>query len=114
MEIQEKINEVENYFIQKVINGDYQFIKADEHNAEIKVDDKYLIKLWIANGVNNLDFYCDWVDSESILKPKLKTMSQKQKAWTKINEHVKEYQRTKLKKEKQKQIDKLTAELKKL
>jgi len=114
MNVDEKIESIKDYFVEKVIKGDYKFIKCDDHNAEILIDDKYNFQLWIANGPTNIDFYYLWIDKKYLMLPLLKTQKERQKAWGKINKYIKEYKKVVLRKEKQKQIEKLTAELKKL
>lgn len=55
MNIQEKIQEVHSYFIDKIIKGEFTFIECDEFEAKISVDG-YTLFLWISGGKFSLDF----------------------------------------------------------
>lgn len=48
--MEEKIQEVEQYFRDKLISGDYAVKSIDKFTWGVLVDDKYLFSLWVANG----------------------------------------------------------------
>jgi hypothetical protein len=54
--MKEKIIEVQNYFKNRIINGEYEFLKCDEFKAVISVDG-FIFNLWIANGLVGFKFW---------------------------------------------------------
>jgi|SRR5690554_2864041 len=48
--IEEKIKEINDYFAEKIANGDYEImaIDDDELTTEIKIDSKYEFTLWVS------------------------------------------------------------------
>jgi hypothetical protein len=52
-----KIKELQDYFINKVIIGDYEIIKIGEYTTLIKIDGLYEFYMWTGGGKNNYDFY---------------------------------------------------------
>jgi len=49
MNIENLLNDVGVYFKNKILTGDYKFIKCGECTAEIIVDEKFSFEMWIAN-----------------------------------------------------------------
>lgn len=47
--MEEKINEVENYFKNKLLNGEYEVVKQTEHVLTVSIDNLYIFNIWIAN-----------------------------------------------------------------
>jgi hypothetical protein len=45
-----KIKEVQDYFKNKIVAGDYEVIETTEHFAVIEIDSEYIFCLWLANG----------------------------------------------------------------
>jgi len=113
MNIEESIKEISNYFKQKVFDGEFEFIKCDIHTAKIKVDDKYVFTIWIANEPKySCDFYEGSLVSfggERILK--LTTQKDRLKLWKQVKPYVKDHKENILKKEKQAEINRLQKEL---
>lgn len=50
--MEEKIKEVQEYFINKIVKHDYEIKDFNEYTCTISIDQKYCFTLWIAN-----DFY---------------------------------------------------------
>lgn len=48
--MEDKIQEVEQYFRDKLISGDYVVKSIDRFTWSVLVDDKYVFSLWVANG----------------------------------------------------------------
>jgi len=113
MNIEQTLNDVENYFKQKIIDGDFEFKKCGEHTATVLIDEKYEFQLWISNEPkNSFDFY----DSSFIVKKSTDFMSfrtQKERldGWRQIKPHVQAYKNKVLKREKQKEFNRLKKEL---
>ena len=110
--IEEKIKEVENYFIDKVVNGDYEFIGCNEHVAEIVIDKKYLFELWIANGAEHFKFYGQIIPGKKDLC--FRNAKQRNTARKIMMEIVKNHRKKVVKVEKEQQIKKLKRELKRM
>ena len=51
--MEKKIKEIQNYFADKIANGNYEVGGVDGHTIEVIVDDKYPFSLWIANEALN-------------------------------------------------------------
>ena len=51
MELRRKVKELEDMFIEKFVNGEYELTKVDKHTATIKVDNTYVFTFWIASGL---------------------------------------------------------------
>ena len=48
--MKDQIKQVHDYFRDKIVNGDYEIIKLEQHTADILIDGEYKFTLWIANG----------------------------------------------------------------
>jgi len=113
MNIEQTLNDVANYFKHKIIEGEFEFKKCGEHTATVLIDEKYEFQLWIANEPkNNFDFY----DSSFMVKNsadflKFRTQKERLAGWRQIKPHVQAYKNKVLKREKQKELNRLKKEL---
>lgn len=113
MNIEETLNDVANYFKRKIIEGQFEFKKCGQHTATVLIDEKYEFELWIANDPkDNFDFY----DSTSLpgeLTQIFRFSTQKERlaGWKQIKPHVQSYKDKVLKREKQKEFNRLKKEL---
>jgi len=116
MEIDEKLKEIGNYFKQKVIDGSFEFVSSGAHTAEIIIDGKYHFNLWIANDPKgNFDFYDSYfLVNNSTEFMRFKTQKERMAGWKQIKPHVIKYKKTVLKREKQKEFNRLKKELERL
>ena len=84
--IHEKIKEVQDYFRDKLVNGDYVEIQNDSYKLWVQIDEEYIFILWIANGVSHLHTTYDLNDGgcnvSSFMKLELSD-SDKEKIWSK-------------------------------
>jgi len=108
--IQEKVTEVLSYFKYKILNNEFVFEKCSEHTATIKIDDKFIFKIWIGNGAEHVDFYDTSPFLES-LNLSFKTQKERKEVWGNLNPHIESYRALHLKREKQKEINRLQKEL---
>lgn len=111
MNIENKLKEIGEYFCNKIIEGEYKFITCSEHTAKILIDEKYNFELWIANTPkDNFNFYETFIsfNNEYLY---LKTQKERIAAWSKMKPHITKYKNTALKREKQKQLNRLQKEL---
>ena len=53
--IKQKLEEIQNYFNEKVIKGDYEVVDKTEHNATILIDGEYKFRIWISSGYKYMD-----------------------------------------------------------
>ncbi len=111
MNVDVKLNEISCYFKNKIVKGDYEFIKSNDSVAEIKIDGKYNFEIWIYlvfevykhSFVNFMKSeYLDFTEEEKV------------KASKKMDVHLKKYRETVIREEKTKQIEKLKKELESL
>lgn len=49
MEIKEMISRLQEYFMNKVLNGDFTVIRVTRYYITVEIDD-YLFNFWVANG----------------------------------------------------------------
>jgi len=116
MNLKKTLNEINDYFANKLLNGDYKFISCDEHTAKLIFDDKYNFEVWIANNPeNNFGFHFNYLSAERSLFSDLgntfKTNDERLKAWEKLKPHVTVYKKEQLRREKEEMIKKLEDEL---
>ena len=52
-----EIEKLNNYFVIKVLQGDYELKKITQYHATVIVDGEYEFCFWIANGVSSFDCY---------------------------------------------------------
>jgi len=115
MDINKKLEEVSNYFKQKVIKGDFEFKKCDKQTATILINGKYEFDVWIANDPKtSFDFYDGNLFINNNLFPSFDTQKERLAGWRKIKPYVEEYKEKQLKRQKQKEINRLTKELEEL
>lgn len=89
MELKRKVKELEDMFIKKFVNGEYELTKVDKHTATIKVDNTYVFTFWIANGMlyitndfcgssfMEVDIFGHFDDIIDVLMPKIKEYREK-------------------------------------
>ena len=111
-EVENQIEQLNQYFKNKILNGDYNFIKATKHIAEIIIDDRYTFIFWIANGFNAFKEYS--IDRKGIIYLIFDSEKDKENAYAKVMIEVNKYRKTYLKAEKIKDIEKLQKEIKEI
>ena len=52
-----EIEKLNNYFVVKVLQGDYELKKIDYYTATVVIDNEYQFDLWIAGAVDNFGCY---------------------------------------------------------
>jgi hypothetical protein len=109
MKIEDKIKEVSDYFKEKLLEGDYKFIKCNEHKATVQIDNKYMVDLWTANDIKR---YLDVYEPGSILSNEISFNSEKERI--KVWGHLEPYVLDNLKKERIKDLKLLKAEIERL
>ena len=55
--MKEKIQEVQNYFADKLARGLYKVTDADELCLKVIVDGKYIFGIWLSNGWDNFGLW---------------------------------------------------------
>ena len=48
--MEKKIKQVQDYFIAKILAGEFRITEISEHRLKLIVDEKYPFEIWIANG----------------------------------------------------------------
>ena len=56
-ELKNQIKEVQDYFKNKIIDGEYKINKVDDYSLQVTVDEEYEFSLWTANGVSHFRLY---------------------------------------------------------
>ena len=52
-----KIKEVQDYFVNKIVKGEYTLERVSHPTATIIIDDRYHFNLWISNGAKYFETY---------------------------------------------------------
>lgn len=112
--MEQKIKEVKDYFIGKLLKGDFTTDKITEYVLEIIIDKKYHFYLWICNGPNYLHSY--YMNGKySYMELELELLPEDQKViWTHIKPIISLWKVSYLYDMKKKEMDKLEKELKEL
>jgi len=55
--MEKKIKEINNYFRDKIVKGDYEVKTKGTHTWSIIIDEKYHFGLWICNGSSAFSIY---------------------------------------------------------
>jgi hypothetical protein len=55
--IEKKIEDIQAYFLNKLINADYEVVRSNGYILWVRIDEKYDFILWIANGPDSLHLY---------------------------------------------------------
>jgi hypothetical protein len=113
MNIHEKIKEVAEYFKAKIISGDFEFKSCRDCIATVVIDEKYEFLLWINND-HKEDFSIHfgsmfWDYTSELLR--FKTQKERLTGWKQVKPYVEEYKKKVLKREKQKEFNRLKKEL---
>jgi len=56
-DLKKQIKEVQDYFKNKIIDGEYKVTKVDDYSIQITIDGEYKFCLWTSNGVSHLRLY---------------------------------------------------------
>ncbi len=115
MNIENKIKEVSDYFLNKFLTGDFKFVSADKYNANVVVDDKYKFRFWIGNEIK-YNFEVHHYNDNDILSNKihLETEENRLKVWGYIKDDVDNYKKKVLIAKKEAELDLLKKDLEKL
>ena len=56
--MREKIQEAQDYFRNKIVNGEYVIMSTHQYRSYITIDDRYHLEIWMTNGVESfcIDF----------------------------------------------------------
>ena len=107
--IGDKIKEIQDYFINKVKNGDYEIIKIGEHTTHIKIDGLYEFTMWTCNGKSSYDFYDNSFLSITNCNISMKGLTSR--GWTHMKKHLNGEIAKKARREKMKEFNRLKKEL---
>ena len=107
--IDDKIKEIQDYFINKVINGDYEVIKIDKCTTSIKIDNLYEFNMWTGNGKEYYNFYESSFLTINNLNLTMKGL--KSRGWIHMKKHLTGEIAKKARREKMKQFNRLKKEL---
>lgn len=115
MEIQEQIKNIAQEFKNRMLNGEFEFIKADKHTATISIEG-WFIDLWIANVIKEHLRVYGYNDITESIEGYIKFNTQKERLqiYKHLKEDIKKHKETVLKKEKEDKIKQLQKELEKL
>ena len=116
-----KIKEVHDYFRNKLIKGEFESDKIDEHHINLMIDNKYLFVIWIANEAYGIK-----TERRIYVYPVTGVMeymysfmnltfreSDKKTLWSKLKPIIKKYNDTILLAEKKRTFERLKRELNK-
>lgn len=55
--MKEKIKEIQDYFKEKLLKGDYKVTSIEEHTCTVLIDDECTFIIWMANGAEHRKLY---------------------------------------------------------
>ena len=103
-----KIKEIQDYFIAKMLSNDFEITDTSEHVAEILIDGEYRFGIWLANKPENRIPYHGV--HNYFMEVKF-TRKQALKMHSLLWRHIADYKKNVLLKEKRKQFEALKKEL---
>lgn len=56
-DLKKQIKEVQDYFKNKIVNGEYKVTAADDYSLQITIDGEYKFCLWTSNGADMFRLY---------------------------------------------------------
>lgn len=115
MDVHETLKQLGQYFKEKILAGDYEFIEADQHTATIKIDGEFRFELWVANepkenfGVYFSRAFSDQDIESTLIQKYMKFTSQKERlaGWRKLKPYLEEVRTKTIEREKQKLLNRL-------
>jgi hypothetical protein len=110
--IENKIKEIQDYFIEKVRKGEYEFIERGTYTATIRIDNKYEFEMWVCNGMHNYDFYLNNPFYSITNGINITMKGHKSRGWSHMKAHLLKVDREKERQEKLKEFNRLKKELK--
>lgn len=69
-EIKQLVQDLNRYFVDKILNEDYVIVGTDEYKVAVKIDDTYIFSLWSTNAPVNLkcvEYTFDYFSSSSFM-----------------------------------------------
>jgi hypothetical protein len=115
MDIEDKIKEVSDYFLNKFLTGDFKFVSADNYNAHVIVDDKYKFIFWIGNEIKD-HFEVNHYNDNDIISNRVQfeTEENRLKVWGYIKDDVDNYRKKEIIAKKEAELELLKKDLEKL
>lgn len=107
-EIEVKIKEVQDYFKQRIINGEFTVVDCGEHCCIIEID-KYSFSFWIGNGKDYFKQYTSSGDPNFIYLSARN--SENRRMYRSLKPHIEQYRKDILNKKKMEEYLKLQKEL---
>jgi len=56
-QVKAKLKELNDYFRDKIVAGEYEVTERDTHGQKIKIDGEFVFCLWVCNGSDFLETY---------------------------------------------------------
>ena len=106
-ELKNQIKEVQDFFRNKIVNGEYKVNKVDDYTLQITVDGEFKFCLWTSNGASHFRLYegmYNFVELEF-------SEAEAELAFAKCEEARKQAWEDKVRPQKLKQLEKLQKEL---
>lgn len=108
-EIEVKIKEIQDYFKQRILKGEFDLMNCGEYHVTISVEKKYPFTFWTGNGRNYCKQYVECIYPNFVY---LQTEnSENKQIYEVLKPHVDQYKETILKSEKLQEYLKLQKEL---
>ena len=113
MDVEQMLNDVADYFKRKIIEGEFEFKNCNEYTATVLIDEKYELELWIANEPKNHFrlYYNNFIIKNNNGYLDFKNQKERLAGWKQVKPYVENYRKKVLKREKEKEINKLKKEL---
>ena len=103
--MRQKIQEVQDYFADKIARGLYKVVVIDEYASTVIIDRKYKFSLWYCNGIK---FFKTYPGRDNFMELEFNDVQIK-KAYKKTMLHVKKWEETEVKDKELKELENLRA-----
>ena len=81
--MKEQIKKIQNYFIEKIVKGEFESTGLDQHYLYITIDGEYNFKLWVCNG----SLFLETSGSDNFIALTF-TEEQKEALWPSIQKEI--------------------------
>ncbi len=110
-EVKKQLNLLNEYFVNKLIKGQFKVVEIKEHTMSISIDGSFVFNFWVANKAYSLELYSmSFIEAANSINLSLNE-KEKNQIWSKLNYYIKKYKVDVVLKQKQEQFEQLKKEL---
>ena len=109
MKIHETLKQVNDYFVNKIVKGQFIVTKIDEHHVSVQINKKYDFVIWTASGVDCIETYNSYSEPNTMNLDF--TESEKISIWRRMKKIIKKHNDTVVLEREREQFAKVKKEL---